>query len=159
MTSDELRTLILTNSDAKALAIDGRDEECAALIGPLMPWEPTSRKIGELGVLDLFPNPLEGEAAMQALESAAVSDSPLAAVVKRALKSMQPNAEGIDIGKANTRLMLDMLRDASVFTEEQHATLKRAGERQVTVSTADVSAALLPLRKEGKATQKYWQGD
>lgn len=137
MTNEQLRSLIAGDATASALAAEASDAACAVRCMEIAPWEPGPRLIGELGVLDLFEDPEDGETVMQKLEAVAQSN----ALVARALKWMQPLAPGLPIGKVSVRTMLDQLHAAGVFTDVEHATLKRAGEQPAVITAAMVGSA------------------
>lgn len=82
--------------------------------------------INERTVLAAFPNPLDGEAVLQALEFAAQNNP----VLKRVTKWMSPSEQGIDIGHPSTRTMIDSL-SGLVLTEEQVSVIKSLAEKEV----------------------------
>jgi len=146
MTLEDLRNLIASDEQASSLAAAGNDTACAVRCCSIADPAPYSRLIGELGILALFANPVDGATVLGKLN--AVSESnPIVAI---AVKWIQPGAPGIDLGHASTRAMLEMLRDADVFTETEYATLKLAGEQQPIITDADVSAAMLGDRPDGR---------
>jgi hypothetical protein len=80
--------------------------------------------INERTILALF-GPVDGEALLQALATAATQQP----VLQRILRWMQPSEQGIDVGHTATRAMIDSLTDG-VISDEQAATLKALAERR-----------------------------
>lgn len=74
--------------------------------------------------------PATAEPILQALEAAAEVDP----VVRRALKWLAPPSDGIDLGDAYTRGMLDQLVAAEVLTADQAAVLKALAESPATLA-------------------------
>lgn len=138
ITSEDLRTIINNNLDAKTLADAGDDAGCASLIQSDMPWEINiGHFTGELGILALFDDVVAGETCLQKLEGIAEANP----IVKRILKWIAPNAPGIDFGDSRVRGMLQQFYAAEILTETELNTLLRGGEKQIIVSANDVSAA------------------
>ncbi len=153
MTSEELRALIASDatgeSSAKALADAGNWSGCAARCMEIAPKIPRpGTLIGELGILALFSNPVDGETVLQKLEAVAGSNP----VVARAVKWIQPNAPGIDLGHPSTRAMLDFLASeqvpeqvrlttGTVESPGEYDTLKAAGEQSQTITERECSDA------------------
>ncbi|MDB5937255.1 MAG: hypothetical protein JWQ01_4599 [Massilia sp.] len=147
MTDDELHDAILANPAAKAMADAGNDSGAAAAIAAKLPPEIVPNTfLNERSIVAIFPNPGDGEAALQGFEAAAQSN-PLFARVVRWLK---PEAGGVDFGLASTRASLDILRKANALTPEAVARLKAVAERPATVDPNQVSAAWLRYRPDGK---------
>lgn len=92
-----------------------------------------SHYIDSRGLYSLF-GPVDGETVIGGMEAVAASDSPLAPIMKRALKWLdRPDLEGrqggVNLGDPATRAMIDALT-GSAFTPQQAATLKALGETQ-----------------------------
>jgi hypothetical protein len=114
----KLRELIDTHCDGMT------DEECVAHLNDKTlgvsvrtTWAGERTLYAQLG-------PAVAEPILQALEAAGAADP----VVKRALKWLAPPSEGIDLGDAYTRDMIDALVVATVLTAEQAAALKGIAE-------------------------------
>lgn len=111
---------------------------------------PASRLISERGVLtDYAPGPVAADALLGKLEAVANSASPLAGVVRRAMRFLQ-TPEGLDIGHPVTHQLIDQLVAAAALTAEEGAALKALGLRTVSraqelglgaVTTHDVTMA------------------
>jgi hypothetical protein len=76
--------------------------------------------------------PEAAEAILQALEAAGEVNP----VVKRALSWLKPPSDGIDLGDASTRGVLDALVTATVLTAEQVAALKGLAETTMSLVEA-----------------------
>lgn len=85
------------------------------------------RFVNERTIVSSYANPADGEAVLQALEAAAQAN----AIVARAMKWMSPDQQGIDVGHAGTRAVLDALVGAGVLTAAQATHLKGLAERTV----------------------------
>jgi hypothetical protein len=150
MTTEQLHDLINANAEAKALADAGNDRACAAVISAALPPTIGEYMLTERGVFKAFANPADAETVMQTLEAVAAAnpaDVPIGPVVKRALKWMQPNNGGVDVGNAALRQVLD-----GILQPSHAATIKALAEVPQTVSTDQVSAAWLRYRPGGKVT-------
>lgn len=106
----------LSDSDAAALA----NEKRHAVIRPTM--------LTERGIIQAFANPTDGDAALAALESFAETEHPMASIIRRVLTWLKPTNEGIDVGDATVRAMIDQLVSGGVLTETQGDTIKTAAE-------------------------------
>jgi hypothetical protein len=74
------------------------------------------------------------ETVIQKLEAGAASDSPFAPVLKRAVQWILPSEEGIDVGNAVTRGLLDQLA-GPLLTAEEAAAIKAIAEETVSRAT------------------------
>lgn len=70
------------------------------------------------------------ETVIQKLEAGASGDSPLAPVLKRAVQWILPSEQGIDLGNAVTRGLLDQL-SGPLLTAEEVAAIKAIAEEAV----------------------------
>jgi len=84
-------------------------------------------RVTELGILNAFADPTDGEAVLLKLEAEATGNTMLA----RALRWMQPGGAGLDIGNNATRLMLDGLHAKSVIDAGELATVKALAEESI----------------------------
>lgn len=141
MTPQQLRTLIESDPQARSLAESGAADLCAARCREIAPKVTTETRVTELTVLAAYPNPADGEAVMQKIETAAKAAT--GAVVKRALKWLQPGAPGVDIGDERIRAMLTtpVAAGGVGLTAEQARPLLALAETEPSITGADVSTA------------------
>jgi hypothetical protein len=150
MTEDELHDLIASNPDAKAKADAGDDSGAAQRAAQLAPPLLQQHWVTERGVFAAFTDPVEGEIVLQTLEAVANSESPMAPMLKRAIKWLEPSNGGVDLGHLGVRAMLDALVAASVLTAEQVSTLKALAELPQVITAEAVSHAWSRYRPDGK---------
>lgn len=146
MNDEEIRQAVAASPALLAEARVGNDVEIArqlTLSAPMVMGPP--RFINGLTILAAFPDPADGEAALQALEAIGEQNP----VVKRALSWMAPGAPGLDIASLTTQGMLDQLRAAELLTEAQVNTIKGLALVPDVVTHEQVSAALLETRVDG----------
>lgn len=139
MTNEELHDAIAANDEAKALADAGNDAGAAAAISATLPLTIGEFMLTERGVFKAFANPTDAETVMQTLEGVAAAnpaDVPIAPVVKRALKWMQPNNGGVDVGNAALRQVLD-----AILQPAHAATIKALAEYPQQITDGQVSEA------------------
>jgi hypothetical protein len=139
MTVEELRALIESDTEAKALAETGAADLCAARCRAIAPKVTRQTMISELSILNLYANPVDAETALQTIETVGKSNP----VVRRVLKWLQPGAPGIDIGDARVRqLLVAPVQDGGVgLSAELAGPLLAAAEVEPQISGADVSTA------------------
>ncbi|TWU22468.1 hypothetical protein Pla52o_35240 [Novipirellula galeiformis] len=139
MTPDELRTLIESDADALRLAQAGAADMCAARCRVIAPKVTRETRATELTIISLYANPMDGENVMQQIEAVAESNS----LVKRMLKWMQPDSDGLDVGDTRTRDMLTLPIESGGIglTAEQARPILAAAETEPQISGADVSTA------------------
>jgi hypothetical protein len=141
MTPEALRKLIESDAEAKKLAEAGAADLCAARCRAIGPRETVETRITELSILAAFPNPADGEKVMVAIETAAKSAT--GAVIKRALKWLQPGAPGVDVGDSRIRTLLTtpVAQGGVGLTQELAKPLLALAETEPTITGADVSTA------------------
>lgn len=141
MTPEQLKALIASDPQAKALAETGAADLCAARCRAIAPKVTTERKLTELEILSLYSNPADGEAVMQQIERAAANAS--APLVKRVLKWIQPGAPGVDVGNAQVRQLLTtpVNQGGAGLTANQARPMLAAAEIEPSITGADVSTA------------------
>lgn len=139
MTVEELRALIESDSDAKALAETGAADLCAARCRAIAPKVTQQTMISELSILNLYPNPMDAVKVLQTIETVAKTNS----VVGYVVKWLQPGAPGIDIGDARVRqLLVAPVQAGGVgLSTELARPLLTAAEVEPQISGADVSTA------------------
>lgn len=139
MTVEELRALIESDTEAKALAETGAADLCAARCRAIAPKVTQLTRVTELTILSLYSNPADAEAVLQRIETVGGSNP----VVNRVLKWLQPGAPGIDIGDARVRqLLVAPVQSGGVgLTAELARPLLAAAEVEPHISGADVSTA------------------
>lgn len=153
MTQNDLRLLILADAAALAAAKAGDDAACAVRCAQIAAREVvTGTRLTERGLLKLFTDPAAGEACLEKIEAAALSNP----LVKRIIGWIKPPADGIDLGDPDIRNSIDVLCAAGVLTTAERDTLKSGGERAPTISVQDVSAAVAQHRIDGKAGESNW---
>lgn len=82
-------------------------------------------RVSELGLINAFSNPADGEAALLKLEAVAASNS----LVDRMLKWLKPGAPGLDIANPKVIAMIDSFVSSSVLTEAEGNTIKDLGKK------------------------------
>jgi hypothetical protein len=139
MTVEELRALIESDADAKAMAETGAADLCAARCRAIAPKVTQQTMISELSILNLYANPVDAETVLQTIETVGKSNP----VVRRVLKWLQPGAPGIDIGDARVRqLLVAPVQAGGVgLSAELARPLLAAAEVEPQISGADVSTA------------------
>lgn len=109
------------------------DEECLTALNAKTETKIVSRRANERDLLIMFSTLTAGEAFIQKLETGAASN----AILKRALKWFSPSEEGVDIGNAKTRSMLDALVGSFSITQAE-IDLVKAYARE-SVSPAEIA--------------------
>lgn len=141
MTPEQLRLLIESDAEATRLASTGAADLCAARCREIGPRDTVETRVTELSILAAYPNPADGEKVMQAIETAAKAAT--GAVVKRALKWLQPVAPGVDVGDARIRTLLTtpVAQGGVGLTPELARPLLALAEVEPSITGADVSTA------------------
>ena len=139
MTVDELRALIESDTEAKALAETGAADLCAARCRAIAPKVTQLTRITELSILSLYSNPVDAENVLQAIETVAAGNP----VVNRVLKWLQPGAPGVDVGDLRVRqLLVAPVQSGGIgLSAELARPLLAAAEVEPQISGADVSTA------------------
>ncbi len=103
----------------------------AELVNAVLTSAPAVRLVSERGIMECYADgAVAADALLQKIEAFSQTAHPAAGAVRRALKFLaQP--EGIDIGAASTRSMIDMLAGGGVISAAEAAHLKAIGERPV----------------------------
>jgi len=139
MTTDELKALIESDSEATRLASTGAADLCAARCREIAPKVTRQTMVSELSILNVYPNPADAETVLQTIEEVAKANP----VVNRVLKWLQPGAPGIDIGDARVRgLLVAPVQAGGVgLNQELASPLLAVAEVAPEISGADVSTA------------------
>ncbi len=139
MTVEDLKKLIESDAEAKALAEAGAADVCAARCRAIAPKLTQLTRVTELTILSLYSNPADAETVLQTIEAVAESNP----VVNRVLKWLQPGAPGIDIGDSRVRqLLVAPVQSGGVgLSAELARPLLAAAEVEPQISGADVSTA------------------
>lgn len=139
MTPSELKSLIESDADATALANAGNDEACAARCSVIAPKLLVSTRLGDINIVSLFANPVDGETVCQTIEAVAEQNP----VVKRAWRWAAPGAPGIDVGDVKVRAMLIAPTNLGGvgLTEAQAAPILAAAEQQQRFTAAQIGEA------------------
>lgn len=129
----------------------GNDTAVAAALNlPRTPGLRRGASLTERGILDLL-GPVDGDAALSAIETAAGAGNSLLARVVRILRDY--SGGGLDFGSASTQAQVDAMQSAGLLTAESAAAIKAYGTRLwsrgeialgegVVVSIEDVARAL-----------------
>lgn len=147
----QLVDLIATRAAADAAFADlvkSGDNKAIAAALSVGRTRPVSRLITERGVISAL-GPVEGEAALQALEAFAVATLPdghslkaMHAGIARTLSWLKPPADGIDIGDPLTRQLLSTFGGLGVLKPQAVAALLALASVPDPISHGDVSIAL-----------------
>jgi len=139
MTPSELKSLIQSDAEATALANAGNDEACASRCGVIAPKVLIPIRLGDINIVSLFTNPVDGETVCQTIEAVADQNP----VVKRAWRWAAPGAPGIDVGDAKVRAMLVAPTNLGGvgLTQEQAAPILAAAEQQQRFTAAQIGEA------------------
>ncbi len=139
MTVDELRALIESDAEAKALAETGAADLCAARCRAIAPKVTQLTRLTELSILSLYSNPADAVTVLKTIETVAATN----AVVGYVLKWLQPGAPGVDVGDARVRqLLVAPVQAGGVgLSAELARPLLAAAEVEPQISGADVSTA------------------
>jgi hypothetical protein len=143
-----LRDTIDADSQALALATAGDRSGCAARVSSILPETITETYITERTIFDIFSaDATLGEEFMQALEGVAAGDPsatpprPSNPIVARALKWMQPNNGGVNVGNIAVRNMIDSFASAGLITQSMADAVKSVAEQPATVTPEDIERA------------------
>lgn len=141
MTPEQIRAAIAADPALQALAASRADD--GAIAAALSTGtEYRSRMISERGILDGYAGgPIAADAVLAKLEACVAAGQPLSSLVGRALKFLA-QSDGLDVGAASTRAMLDQLAAGGVITTTEAGNLKALASYPVTVSVQDVAKAL-----------------
>lgn len=81
-------------------------------------------RITELGILEAFDNPADGEAFMQKIELVALNNDLIARIIKWVQQE-----RGLDVGNSKTRAVLDSLVGVATITQTEVDTIKALAEK------------------------------
>jgi hypothetical protein len=151
MTPADLRALIdqrvATDAEFAALVATGEDKAIADALS-VGRVRHVSRLVTERGVISAL-GPIEGEAALQALEAFAATTLPDGhplksshAGIARTLSWLKPPADGIDIGDALTRQLLSTFGALGVLSSATVTALLALSAVPDPIGYAEVSTAL-----------------
>ena len=118
MSPAELKALVQSDAEATALANAGNDEACAVRCGVIAPKVRIETVLTERGLYDRLGAML-AETILQKLEGFAASQEPMAPVVKRFLKWLQPANGGADFGSPQALEMCHMLMLGGLLTQDE----------------------------------------
>lgn len=144
MTDDELHAAIAADAEALALVQVGDDVAAAERMSAILPKVMVDTYANELSILSIL-GPDDGNSALSAVESAAVSN-PLLARIVRILRTDR----GLNIGDPVTQAMLDQLQTAGVLQAAWVTALKSHAMIPQAISQAQVSSAWARNRPDGK---------
>ena len=118
MTPAELKALIESDAEATALANAGNDEACAVRCGVIAPQVRVETVLTERGLYDRL-GATTAETILQKLEGFSVTQDPLASVVKRFLRWLEPVNGGADWGQPEALQMCHALMLGGLLTEAE----------------------------------------
>jgi len=122
MTPAELKSLIESDAEATALANAGNDEACAIRCGVIAPMVRVSTTLTERGLYKEL-GPVMAETVLQKLEGYAAAEQAYSALVKRFLKWLEPNNDGVDFGLKSTLDMAGALTQGGLLSTEEYASI------------------------------------
>jgi len=139
MTPAELKSLIESDAEATALANAGNDEACAVRCGVIAPKVLVPLRLGDINIISLFANPVDGETVCQTIEAVALQNP----IVKRAWRWAEPGNPGLDVGDVRVRAMLVTPTNLGGvgLTQEQAAPILAAAEQQQRFTAAQIAEA------------------
>jgi hypothetical protein len=117
---------LLKTELAKAAYAGLSDQAAADALNAATIERPRERFINERTIFSVLGG-ADGEAFMQGIEAASLQNP----VIKRALKWLEPNQAGVDIGLPLTRDMLDSLVAAGALNAESVAAVQALGVEMV----------------------------
>lgn len=118
MTPAELKTLIESDAEATALANAGNDEACAVRCGVIAPLVRVETVLTERGLYQKLGATV-AETVLQKLEGFAATQGPMAAVVARFLRWLEPVNGGADWGQPEALQMCNALMLGGLLTEAE----------------------------------------
>ncbi len=144
MTTEELRALIDSDTQATEMAEAGDDAGCAARCSEIAPKVPgPERYIHGMDLVSAFSDPSVGADAWAKLKAAAGA-SP---VVALAVEYMGPSSvRGLNISDPRSLAMCDSLVESTVWSQEQADGVKGLGMVAQTITADQVSEAMAPDR-------------
>lgn len=148
MTDDALKTLILGDPEAKALADAGDDGGCALRVNAIAPKEPRETRHTFLSLAGLL-GPGVATRLIRSLRAAVAGGDLLLDEVQWSLR----NPPGVDVAHPATHGTVDALAGAEVangLTQADADAIKALADFPATISTGDVSRVYSVFRPDGK---------
>lgn len=140
MTPAELKTLIESDAEATALANAGNDEACAVRCGVIAPQLRVETVLTERGLYQKLGATV-AETILQKLEGFAATQDPMAAVVKRFLKWLEPLNGGADWGQPEALQMCHALMLGGLLTEAECNAIGSLSLASQTFTAAQIAEA------------------
>lgn len=140
MTPAELRALIESDAEATAFANAGNDEACAIRCGVIAPMVRVSTTLTERGLYKEL-GPVMAETVLQKLEGYAAAEQAYSALVKRFLKWLEPNNDGVDFGLQSTLDMAGALTQGGLLSTEEFAAINLLSLAPQTFTAAQIAEA------------------
>ena len=140
MTPAALKTLIESDAEALALARSGAADLCAKRCMQIAPKIRQSTTLTERGLYNEL-GPTMAEIILQKLEGYAAASQEYSALVKRFLKWLEPNNQGVDFGLQSTLDMAGLLAQGGLLSAPEYAAISGLSLVAPTITGADVSTA------------------
>lgn len=147
MTPQELKALIESDAQAKALADAGNDYQCAIRCSEISPLVRSSLILTERGLYNKL-GPVLAETLLQKFEHYSGSYT---AIVGRVLKWLRPSEGGSDFGDpALIQFLSLLLAEGLSIDQSEFDAINNLSLSHTVVQPADVSDAWSSYRPEGK---------
>lgn len=140
MTPQELKALIQSDAQALALAQAGNDEACAARCSEIAPLVRVVTMLTERGLYDRLGASV-AETILQKLDAFSETADPMAPIVRRVLRWLEPTNGGTDFGAVELLYMVDQLETKSVLTAQEVDAIDALSLVPQTVTAAEVAVA------------------
>ena len=140
MTPAELKSLIESDAEATALANAGNDEACAARCGVIAPQVRVETVLTERGLYQNLGATV-AETILQKLAGFAATQDPMAAVVARFLRWIEPVNGGADWGQPEALQMCHALMIGGLLTEAECTAIKNLSLTSQRFTAAQIGEA------------------
>ena len=140
MTPSELKSLIESDAEATALANAGNDEACAVRCGVIAPQLRVETVLTERGLYQKLGATV-AETILQKLEGFAATQDPMAAVVSRFLRWLEPVNGGADWGQPEALQMCQALMLGGLLTEAECDAIDSLSLASQTFNAAQIAEA------------------
>lgn len=136
----DLKTLIMNDPEAKALAEAGAADACAARCRKIAPKIFNEYRATELTFFAAYANPADAEIVLQKIENAGKANP----VIARIAKWLLPGAPGVDIGNEKTRqILLTSVEEGGVgLTAAETEELFNLAKVEPSITGADITTAM-----------------
>jgi hypothetical protein len=138
MSPEELKALILSDTQATELFNDRKDWECSLRCMEIAPRVVRELLLSELGIMALYQdNPVLGETILATIEAVSAQNP----IVKRIFKFAGPSSNNLpDWGSTAIRatMLAPTAQGGLGLTEEQAGPILRAAEHPPTITSLDI---------------------